>query len=73
MKNNTLTKINIYFWDNIKYYFHCFKKSDNIIEIHLNDYENDSNEIYAQEEDNLLGGRPIKMNNRYLPTKCASK
>jgi hypothetical protein len=26
MKNNTLTKINYFFWDNINYYFYCFKK-----------------------------------------------
>ena len=26
MKNNTLTKINHFFWNNINYYFHCFKK-----------------------------------------------
>lgn len=66
MKNNTLTKINIYFWDNIKYYFHCFKKKhdDDVIKIHLNDFEKDFNEIYALEEDNLLGVRHIKMNNR---------
>jgi hypothetical protein len=67
MKNNTLTNINMCFWKNINYYFRCFKKSDNIIEIHLNDYENDSNEIYAdaEEKDNLLGVPPIKMNNRW--------
>jgi hypothetical protein len=70
MKNNTLTKINISSWDNIKYYFRCFKKNhhnDNeIIKIHLNDYEKDVNEIYLGEleKDYLLGVRPITMDNR---------
>jgi hypothetical protein len=27
MKNNTFTKINIFFWNNINYYFYCFKKT----------------------------------------------
>lgn len=66
MKTNTLTKINNFFWNNINYYFHCFKKHDTI-EIHLNDYEKDFNEIYAdaEEKDNLLGVRPIRITNRY--------
>jgi len=68
MKNNTLTKINICFWKNINYYFCCFKKkhNDDVIQIHLNDFEKDFNEIYAdaEEEDDLLGVRSIKMNDR---------
>jgi len=66
MKNNTLTKINICFWKNINYYFCCFKKSDDVIKIHLNDYEKDVNEIYLDEleKDYLLGIRPITMNKR---------
>ena len=66
MENNTLTKINICFWKNINYYFRCFKKSDDVIKIHLNDYENDANEIYLDEleKDYLLGVRPITMNKR---------
>ena len=45
MKNNKLTKINYYFWDNINYYFlRCFKKKPDIIEIHLNDFEKEDDE-----------------------------
>lgn len=74
MKNNTLTKINICFWDNINYFFHCFKKKhhddeDDIIKIHLNDFEKELNEMNAyadfDEKYNLLGVRSIKMNNRW--------
>jgi hypothetical protein len=72
MKNNTLTKINIYFWGKIIYFFHCFKKKhhddDDIIKIHLNDFEKELNEMNAyadfDEKYNLLGVRSIKMNNR---------
>ena len=68
MNNNTLTNINNLFWNNINYFFHCFKKPDNIIEIHLNDYENenDVNDILLDEleKDSLLGVRHIRMNKK---------
>lgn len=59
MKNNTLTKINYYFWNNVNYYFFCFKKQ-NISE--LNEEENEKN---ADEKDDLLGVQTIIMYNRY--------
>jgi|LakMenEpi03Aug12_release.lakeMendotaPanAssembly.Ray.scaffolds.fasta_scaffold2349551_1 hypothetical protein len=64
MKNNTLTKINIFFWNNINYYFDCFKKNhhDDVIKIYLNDYEKDSNDPDPDDNDKLLGVRPIIMN-----------
>lgn len=64
MKNNTFTKINTFFWDNIHYYFNCFQKKhhDDVIKIYLNDYEKDPNEFNEPNETyNLLGVRPIVM------------
>ena len=48
MKNNTLTKINHFFWNNINYYFYCFKKPK------VSDED---------ERDDLLGVQTIIMNN----------
>jgi len=56
MKNNTLTKINYYFWYNINYYLFCFKKQK-ISE--LNEEEKDSDE-----KDDLLGVQTIIMYER---------
>ena len=49
MKNITLTKINYYLWNNINYYFHCFKKQK-VSELN--------------EEDDLLGVQTIIMYER---------
>jgi hypothetical protein len=62
MKNNRLTKINYNFWDNINYYFNCFKKQK-IPEQNYNEKEADEKE--ADEKDDLLGVQSIIMYNRY--------
>ena len=56
MKNNTLTKINNYFWYNINYYFYCFKKQKI--------YEVNEEEKEADEKDDLLGIQTIIMYER---------
>jgi hypothetical protein len=50
MKNSTLTKINHFFWNNINYYFYCFKNQK-------------VSEIDEQEQDDLLGVQTIIMYN----------
>ena len=61
MKNNTLPKINYYFWYNINYYFYCFKKQK-VSE--LNEEENESDEKESDEKDDLLGVQTIVMYER---------
>ena len=62
MKNNTLTKINNFFLDNINYYFHCLKKTKESDQI-----------INENENDRLLVQTMILDNRYYLPTKSTSK
>jgi hypothetical protein len=50
MKNNTLTKINHFFWNNINYYFHCFKKQPDT-------------RVNNEDEMDLLSVQTIIMNN----------
>jgi hypothetical protein len=50
MKNNTLTKINYFFWNNINYYFYCFKKRKV-------DEQNDADD--DNDNDDLLGVQTI--------------
>ena len=61
-----MKKINNFFWNTIDYYFGCFKKKhdDEVIKIHLNDYENDFDEFYHDkpETNTLLAVRPMIMN-----------
>ena len=61
MKNNTLTKINHFFWNNINYYFYCFKKQP------------DTGVNNEDEMDYLLGVQTIIMYNEYLPAESTSK
>ena len=64
MNNYTLTNINKLFWNNINYYFYCFKKNDdnNIIKIQLNDYEDhEDHEDLDPETNILLGVASFKM------------
>ena len=41
MKNNTLTNLNHFFWNNINYYFSCFKKRKE------DEDEDDTNDLLA--------------------------
>ena len=58
MKNNTLTKINDYFWYNINYYFYCFKKQK------VSEVNEEAEEKEADEKDDLLGTQTIIMYER---------
>ena len=65
MKNNTLTKINYYFWNNINYYFSCFKKQKEYKYVdELNVDKINVNELHDDEKDDLLGVQTIIMYNR---------